>query len=119
MEKQLTNNLSISNDAVEVIDFMTDKQILPKSFDQSYTTTLIDGKDLYLILYIKKEEEDEFIKFTFSDFTSHPDSMEYLHGVLKGLARDEYDLYTPAKNKLEEMIYMRPVFHAFYHPKAA
>ncbi|WP_304233124.1 hypothetical protein [Jiulongibacter sediminis] len=118
MEKQLTDNLYISNEAVEILDFLADQKITPATFGKNQTISHIDGVDQYLILFIKREEKDEFIKFTFKDFTTNPDSMFYLLNVLKNLAKEDYQMFNPAQRKLEEMIHMRPVFHAYYYPKA-
>ncbi|UBM60663.1 hypothetical protein LAG90_08415 [Marinilongibacter aquaticus] len=113
MEKHLFQNLFVSNSAVDILDFLADHELTPRSFEKNWVLTHLDNRDLFLIFFIKKEK-DEFISFRFNDFSQYPESMEYLNEILNGWVQSDYFTYKPIQQKLEHMIHMRPVFEAFH-----
>ena len=117
MEKQLIDNLYLSNDTADIIDFMADHEIMPASFDKSVAITYIDKQDFNLILFLKNAEKDEFLKFRFSDFSRHAATFPCLNQVFEQLIQNDPLLYAAARAKLEEMYYMIPVFRAYYYGK--
>jgi hypothetical protein len=115
MERKLVDNLYISNESAEILDYMVDHKLMPKSFDKGVVTTYIEDEDFNLILFLKREDKNEFLRFRFADFSRHPDSFLYLNHVFEELKCNDPEVYTSAKSKLEEMFHMIPVFRAFYY----
>ncbi len=118
MEKQLINNLYISNDTAEILDFLVDHKLMPSGFDKSSVMTYIDEQDFDLILFLKgKDKKDEFLRFRFADFSRNPDTFFCLNQVFEELLNNDPAVYISAKSKLEEMYHMIPVFRAYYYGK--
>ncbi len=116
MERKLVNNLYLSNNSSEIIDFLVDHDIMPTSFEKSAVITYIDEKDFDLVLFLKNEDNpDEFLRFRFADFSRNPDTFFCLNQVFKELQHNDPAVYASAKAKLEEMYHMIPVFRAYYY----
>ncbi len=117
MEKQLIKNLFMSNDSVEILDFMIDNNIMPKDFSRSRSISHSIGKDFYLIIFLPDEKEQKFLKFEFIDFARCLDSLMYLSYLLKQYSNEDYNTFKPAQRKVDEMIYMYPTYRALFKYK--
>ncbi|HLO43226.1 MAG TPA: hypothetical protein VK175_02760 [Leadbetterella sp.] len=112
--KHIGANLYINNDAVEIIDFLVDNNLLPKPVQKSFSVICQKGMDLDLVMFDPNAEEHKFIHYRFEDFASNSDALVYLVSMFRNLAQDNYALYTPAQKKLEEYLYMLPTYRALF-----
>ncbi len=114
MEKHLIDNLYISNNKIEIFDFLSDNHLLPNGYSRSQVITLQKDRDFHLVIFIPHTETHEFVKFEFVDFASNIDSLRYVSALLNQLAKDDYNTFKPAQRKIEEIIYMVPVYRALF-----
>ncbi len=114
MEKHLIDNLYISNNSTEILDFLADNELMPKDFTRSRVISFQKDQDFYLILFLKNENSDEFVRFEFTEFARNIDSLRYISAILNQMAEGDYNTFKPAQRKIEEMIYMVPVYRALF-----
>ncbi|MCP9770902.1 hypothetical protein EGI22_23605 [Lacihabitans sp. LS3-19] len=112
--KHIGGNLYINNEAVEIVDFLVDNNLLPNPVNKAFSKISQLGMDLDLIMYNPDEPKNKFLHYKFVDFASNSDTLQYLISMFRNLAVENYGFYTPAQRKLEEFLYMLPTYRALF-----
>lgn len=119
--KAVTNNLSITNNEVVILDLLVDTNNMFYNYSKNKVVSFIHEQDYHLVLYNAKLEDRGFTMYSVENFCEHEEDLVLLRNVFDQTIQDGFNDYLMrmAKSKVEDIFYMRNTFRAlFKKPKS-
>lgn len=117
----LTPNLYMTSDEIEIIDCLVDHREMPTKLEENHVIPFFNSTDLFLVLYFSKEDDRGFQMYIVRDFSIHVDDLILLRELFGRLIRDglSVDVLQKAQYRLDNIISMASTFRAMIHKDLA
>lgn len=119
--QQVTDNLYITNNEVEILDSLVDSKNMFYDFSKNKVVSFIKEMDFNLILYNSSERDRGFTMYVVKNFCEHEEELVLLRNVFNNIIGAGVNQYMMriAKSKVEDIFYMANTFRAlFKKPKS-
>ena len=117
----VTDNLSITNNEVEILDLLVDTNNMFYDYSKNKVVSFIHEQDYHLVLYNAQVLDRGFTMYSITNFCEHEADIVLLRNVFNQTIQDGFSDYLMrmAKSKVEDIFYMRDTFRAlFKKPKS-
>lgn len=113
----ITPNLFITRNEIEIIDFLADHNEMPRDFDENQVRSFFVGKDFHLVLYFPQEHDRGFQMFVVRDFSINVDELFILRDLFRQLIQQGQNvpMMKKAHYRVDHMIHMAKTFRALMH----
>ena len=112
----VTENLSVTNNEVEILDLLVDTNNMFYDYSKNKVVAFIHEQDYHLILYNAQFNDRGFTMYSISNFCEHEDDIVLLRNVFDRTIHNGFNDYLMrmAKSKVEDIFYMRNTFRALF-----
>lgn len=113
----ITPNLLLTRQETEILDFLIDRNEMPKDFDENQVKSFFVGKDFHLVLYFPQEQDRGFQMFVVRDFSIHVEELFILRDIFSQLIQQGHStpLMKKAHYRVDNIIHMAHTFRALMH----
>ena len=118
---ELTPNLFLTKNEVEIIDCLVDHREMPVKFEENHVISFYNDKDFHLVLYFSEQEDRGFQMYIVRDFSIHVEDLIILHQLFGKLICDGLSVHilSKAQNQIDNIIYMANTFRSMIHKDEA
>lgn len=119
--QQVTDNLYITNNEVEILDSLVDSKNMFYDFSKNKVVSFISEMDFNLVLYNASNRDSGFTMYVVKNFCEHEGDLVLLRNVFDSILKSGVNDYLMrmAKSKVEDIFYMANTFRAlFKKPKS-
>lgn len=112
----ITDNLRITNNEVEILDLLVDTNNIFYDYSKNKVVSFIHEQDYHLVLYNAQLSDRGFTMYSVANFCEHEEDLILLRNVFDKTIHDGFNDYLMrmAKSKVEDIFYMRNTFRALF-----
>jgi hypothetical protein len=112
----VTDNLSITNDEVEILDLLVDTNNMFYDYSKNRVVSFIHIQDYHLVLFNAQLTDRGFTMYSINNFCEHEEDIVLLRNVFDRTIKQGFNDYLMrmAKSKVEDIFYMRNTFRALF-----
>lgn len=112
----ITDNLRITNNEVEILDLLVDTNNIFYDYSKNKVVSFIHEQDYHLVLYNAQSSDRGFTMYSVANFCEHEEDLILLRNVFDKTIHDGFNDYLMrmAKSKVEDIFYMRNTFRALF-----
>ena len=109
-------NLTLSHDEVEIIDFLVDHNAMIDDFSKSQLMWFFVEENFHIVLFLAEGEKTRFERYIVECFSENMNDMIALWNKFDKRIRnsEEVRIMKLAKNKVNDMIAMSETFRALF-----
>ena len=115
--KAITNNLSITNNEVEILDILVDSNNMFYDYSKNRVVSFIHEQDYHLVLFNAQSNDRGFTMYSVENFCEHEADLVLLRNVFERTIQEGFNDYLMrmAKSKVEDIFYMVNTFRALFN----
>lgn len=120
--KQLTKNLNLTNNEVEILDLLVDSQNMFYDYSKERVISFMHDTDFHLVLFRPEKNKKNFQMYTVKNFCENETDVVVLRNIFDKQLQADIDNYMmrTARGRAESMFHMIDTFRALFHqPKVA
>lgn len=112
----VTDNLSITNNEVEILDLLVDTNNMFYDYSKNKVVSFIHEQDYHLVLFNAQLTDRGFTMYSITNFCEHEADLVLLRNVFDRTIQDGFNDYLMrmAKSKIEDIFYMTATFRALF-----
>lgn len=96
---------------MEIVDFLCDESLFPSNWKTPFTKEKIIGESFVLVNFTP-EKQEALQLFEFYAFRKNEESIVTFYTLLETLVQQDYFTWKPIQKRVEELLYMLPVYQA-------